>query len=52
MARSTEIHHQHRVDFNSMNAFCSHVKQCGLFDVGFSGPAYTWSNKRFFHAYL
>jgi hypothetical protein len=22
-------------------------KQCGLFDLGYSGPAYTWSNKRF-----
>jgi hypothetical protein len=35
------------VDFNRMNAFCSYVKQCGLFDLGFDGPAYTWSNKRF-----
>jgi hypothetical protein len=34
------------VDFNRMNAFCSYVKQCGLFDLGFNGPAYTWSNKR------
>jgi hypothetical protein len=30
-----------------MNAFCSYVKQCGLVDLGFNGPAYTWSNKRF-----
>lgn len=29
-----------------INAFCSLVKQCGLFDLGYSGPAYTWSNKR------
>jgi hypothetical protein len=30
-----------------MNAFCSLVKQCGLFDLGYDGPAYTWSNKKF-----
>ena len=30
-----------------MNAFKSLVKNCGLFDLGFSGPAYTWTNKRF-----
>lgn len=23
------------------------VKQCGLFDLGYCGPAYTWSNRRF-----
>jgi hypothetical protein len=31
----------------SMHAFNSYVKQCGLFDLGFSGPAYTWTNMRF-----
>jgi hypothetical protein len=30
-----------------MYAFRSFVKICGLFDLGFSGPAYTWTNKRF-----
>ena len=30
-----------------MNAFQSLVKSCGLFDLGYSGPAYTWTNKRF-----
>jgi hypothetical protein len=35
------------VDFNRMNEFCSYVKNCGLIDLVFSGPAYTWSNKRF-----
>ena len=30
-----------------MNAFQSFVKSCGLFDLGYSGPAYTWTNKRF-----
>jgi hypothetical protein len=30
-----------------MYAFRSLVKNCGLFDLGFSGPAYTWTNKRF-----
>jgi hypothetical protein len=27
--------------------FRSLVKSCGLFDLGYSGPAYTWTNKRF-----
>jgi hypothetical protein len=30
-----------------MRTFNTYVKQCGLFDLGFSGPAYTWTNKRF-----
>jgi hypothetical protein len=30
-----------------MRAFNAYVKQCGLFDLGYSGPAYTWTNKRF-----
>ena len=30
-----------------MSAFQSLVKSCGLFDLGYSGPAYTWTNKRF-----
>jgi hypothetical protein len=27
--------------------FCCMVKTCGLFDLGYNGPAYTWTNKRF-----
>jgi hypothetical protein len=27
--------------------FCTHVKQCGFIDLGYSEPAYTWINKRF-----
>jgi hypothetical protein len=30
-----------------MHAFNSYVKNCGLFDLGYNGLAYTWSNKRF-----
>uniref|UniRef100_A0ACD5Z7B9 Uncharacterized protein n=1 Tax=Avena sativa TaxID=4498 RepID=A0ACD5Z7B9_AVESA len=30
-----------------MRTFNSYVKQCGLFDLGYSGPAYTWTNKCF-----
>jgi hypothetical protein len=30
-----------------MYAFRSFVKNCGLFYLGFSGPTYTWTNKRF-----
>lgn len=36
------------VNRSRMSMFRSLVKQCGLFDLGFSGPAYTWTNKRFF----
>jgi hypothetical protein len=28
------------------NDFCCMVKQCGLFDLGFNGLAYTWTDKR------
>jgi exonuclease III len=36
-----------KVNKSHMRAFNSYVKQCGLFDLGFSGPAYTWTNKHF-----
>lgn len=26
--------------------FCFLIKQCGLIEMGYNGPAYTWSNKR------
>lgn len=35
------------INKSRMRAFNSYVKQCGLFDLGYSGPAYTWTNKRF-----
>jgi hypothetical protein len=35
------------VNHSRLHAFCLMVKQCGLFDLGFSGPAYTWNNRRF-----
>jgi endonuclease/exonuclease/phosphatase family metal-dependent hydrolase len=35
------------VNRSRMNAFRLIVKQCGLFDLGFSGPAYTWTNRHF-----
>jgi hypothetical protein len=35
------------VNKNRMRTFNTYVKQCGLFDLGFSGPACTWTNKRF-----
>jgi endonuclease/exonuclease/phosphatase family metal-dependent hydrolase len=34
-------------DMHCINVFCDHVKQCGLIDLGYSGLAYTWCNKRF-----
>ena len=30
-----------------LNAFQSLVKSCGMFDLGYNGPAYTWTNKHF-----
>lgn len=35
-----------RPDLSRINAFCDYVKQCGFIDLGYSGPAYTWTNKR------
>jgi hypothetical protein len=34
------------INKSHMRTFNSYVKQCGLFDLGFSGPANTWTNKR------
>ena len=42
MDKSTPV-----VNRTRMNAFQSLVKNCGLFDLGYSGPAYTWTNKHF-----
>lgn len=30
-----------------MASFSNHVKRCGLIDMGYNGPAFTWCNKRF-----
>lgn len=30
-----------------ISEFCCLVKNCGLFDLGYNGLAYTWTNKRF-----
>jgi hypothetical protein len=35
------------VNRHHMRTFNTYVKQCGLFDLGFSGPAYMWTNKFF-----
>lgn len=35
------------VNYNRLRSFCSMIKQCGLLDLGFNGPAYTWTNKRY-----
>jgi endonuclease/exonuclease/phosphatase family metal-dependent hydrolase len=35
------------INRSRMHAFSSFIKECGLFDLGYSGPAYTWTNKRF-----
>jgi hypothetical protein len=36
-----------RANANRINAFCAYVKHCGFFDLGYNGPAYTWTNNRF-----
>lgn len=33
-------------NLSRINDFCCMVKQCGLFDLGFNGPTYTWTNKQ------
>ena len=35
------------VDVRRIYYFCCMVKQCGLFDLGYNGLPYTWTNKRF-----
>jgi hypothetical protein len=35
------------INKSRMSLVSSYVKNCGLFDIGYSGPAYTWTNKRF-----
>lgn len=35
------------VNIYRMHAFRFLVKQCGFIDLGFSGPAYTWTNRRY-----
>ena len=41
-----------RPNITLINAFCAYVKQCGLIDLGYSGPAYTWTNRPPVHAHL
>jgi hypothetical protein len=36
-----------KLNVTHINAFHALIKNCGLFDLGFSRPAYTWTNKRF-----
>ncbi|GJN13447.1 hypothetical protein PR202_gb00153 [Eleusine coracana subsp. coracana] len=36
-----------QANFNHIQKFCCLVKEYGLFYLGFSGPAYTWTNKVF-----
>jgi endonuclease/exonuclease/phosphatase family metal-dependent hydrolase len=53
MGDMNEIMHNHEklgpscADVNRINVFCAYVKQCGFIDLGYNGPAYTWTNKRF-----
>lgn len=46
------LHANEKMGPNPANAkriseFCYLVKSCGMFDLGYNGPAYTWPNKRF-----
>jgi endonuclease/exonuclease/phosphatase family metal-dependent hydrolase len=34
-------------DVNRIHEFCMYVKQCRFIDLDYSGPTYTWTNKRF-----
>ena len=35
------------VNHRRLHAFRALIKNCGFFDLGDSGPAYTWTNRRF-----
>jgi hypothetical protein len=53
MGDLNELMHAHEkigpttADVSRINDFCAYVKQSGLIDLGYNGPAYTWTNKRF-----
>lgn len=34
-------------DPKRISDFCCMIMQCGFFDLGYNGPAYTWCNKHF-----
>uniref|UniRef100_A0A8R7VE86 Endonuclease/exonuclease/phosphatase domain-containing protein n=1 Tax=Triticum urartu TaxID=4572 RepID=A0A8R7VE86_TRIUA len=34
------------VNYYRMSSFRSLIKNCGFFDIGYSGPAYTWHNRQ------
>jgi endonuclease/exonuclease/phosphatase family metal-dependent hydrolase len=36
-----------RIDVNRISTFCAYVKQCSFIDLGYNGPACTWTNKKF-----
>jgi hypothetical protein len=42
-----EKHGPGRPDMRRISVLCDLVKRCGFMDLGYSGPAYTWTNKRF-----
>ena len=36
-----------KADARHINDLCAHVMQCGFIDMGYSGLAYTWTDKWF-----
>jgi hypothetical protein len=44
---ASEKHGPLPANLNRISNFCCMVKNCGFFDLGYNGPAYTWTNKRF-----
>ncbi|GJN39974.1 hypothetical protein PR202_gb29131 [Eleusine coracana subsp. coracana] len=37
----------HAPNFNRISSFRNIIHNCGLIDLGYNGPAYTWTNRRF-----
>ncbi len=33
-------------NLNRIASFCHYMRNLGLIDMGYNGPAYTWTNKR------
>jgi hypothetical protein len=53
MGDLNDIMHAHEklgpspTNINHISDFCAYIKQCDFIDLGYNGPAYTWTNQHF-----